>query len=130
MKRSAVGILAVVALAGCQRAGDAPPGPGAGADSRYLGVGVYSPGRMWAQIERPQGQLAAGAATLRDDEQVIVVVDSKTGEVRQCGNLSGFCVTNNPWAGTASPAPAALAKPAAAPVPEALGSAIGSYADR
>ncbi len=35
-----------------------------------------------------------------DDGQVIVVIDRQTGEVRQCGNRSGFCVAMNPWKGT------------------------------
>ncbi len=32
----------------------------------------------------------------------IVVIDSHTGEVRQCGDYSGFCVTMNPWTGQGS----------------------------
>ncbi len=38
----------------------------------------------------------AGKAGLADDEQVIVVVDSDTGEIRQCGALSGYCVGLRP----------------------------------
>jgi len=53
---------------------------------RYLGAAVYSPGRMWTQIARAGAPADAAAATLKDDEQVIVVVDSATGELRQCGN--------------------------------------------
>jgi hypothetical protein len=36
-------------------------------------------------------------AKLQDDEHVIVVMDSHTGEVRQCGDHSGHCVSMNPW---------------------------------
>ncbi|MEO6040308.1 MAG: hypothetical protein ABIP41_00215 [Croceibacterium sp.] len=44
------------------------------------------------------------AATIADDEHVIVVVDSITGEVRQCGDHSGYCVAMKPWSGGSSPA--------------------------
>ena len=39
------------------------------------------------------------AAKLQDDEHIIVVMDSHTGEVRQCGDHSGYCVAMNPWSG-------------------------------
>jgi hypothetical protein len=42
------------------------------------------------------------AAKLEDDEHIIVVMDSHTGEVRQCGDHSGYCVAMNPWAGDGS----------------------------
>jgi hypothetical protein len=38
---------------------------------------------------------------LADDEHVIVVLDSHTGEVRQCGDHTGFCVAMNPWSADA-----------------------------
>lgn len=54
-------------------------------------------------------------AKLQDDEHVIVVIDSHTGEVRQCGDHSGYCVSMNPWGGQASGAmlPVKLSKHAA-----------------
>ena len=52
----------------------------------------------------------AAAANLGDDDHVIVVVDSRTGEIRQCGNYSGHCIGMNPWAGP-------LGQGQAAPVP-------------
>jgi hypothetical protein len=52
----------------------------------------------------------AAAANLGDDSHVIVVVDSRTGEIRQCGNYSGHCIGMNPWAGP-------LGQGQAAPVP-------------
>ncbi|MEO6360922.1 MAG: hypothetical protein ABIO43_10160 [Sphingomicrobium sp.] len=54
-------------------------------------------------------------AKLEDDENVIVVIDSQTGEVRQCGDHSGFCVTMTPWAaqGPRTAAPVKLKKHAA-----------------
>jgi hypothetical protein len=36
-------------------------------------------------------------ANVDDDDKIIVVIDSHTGEIRQCGNLSGFCIGMNPW---------------------------------
>jgi len=54
------------------------------------------------------------AAKLADDEHVIVVLDSHTGEIRQCGDHSGFCVAMNPWTSTAAAsAPVKLVKHAA-----------------
>jgi hypothetical protein len=55
------------------------------------------------------------AARIADDEHVIVVVDSHTGEVRQCGDYSGACIAMNPWARNGSPnaAPIRLTKHAA-----------------
>jgi hypothetical protein len=53
---------------------------------------------MWARIANADAPKSPAAARLKDDEQVIVVVDTKTGEVRRCGNLSGCCVGMNPWA--------------------------------
>jgi hypothetical protein len=32
-----------------------------------------------------------------DDQAIIVVEDSRTGEVRACGDLTGYCVGMNPW---------------------------------
>jgi hypothetical protein len=108
MSRSfAIAAVGLFALAGCQK--PAPEG-GAGTHDRYLGVGVYAPGPMWGQIARSGAPADAAAATLKDDEQVIVVVDSKTGEVRQCGNLSGFCIEMNPWSSAAPPTPIAVLK--------------------
>ncbi len=91
-----IGLLFLTAcLAGC--GGPASDGPGHQQGGRYAGIGLYSPGDMWQRLavaERPGDNTAAN---LRDDEVVIVVVDSRTGEVRQCGNLSGYCIGSNPW---------------------------------
>lgn len=52
--------------------------------------------------------------TIADDEHVIVVIDSQTGEIRRCGDYSGVCVRSNPWAKPmVSDAPVALVKHAA-----------------
>ena len=80
---------------------------------RYLGIGTYPAGQFWKQIVRQDPPKDSQAATLADDEQIIAIVDARTGEVRQCGNLSGYCVSSNPWKAAAAPAPTALAKHAA-----------------
>ena len=66
---------------------------------RYAGIGLYSPGEMWQRMVAAERPRDAATATLRDDEAVIVVVDSHTGEVRQCGNHTGYCISMQPWAG-------------------------------
>lgn len=88
-------LLLTACLAACGR----EPGPGPRHGGRYLGIGIYSPGAMWQRLAGAAGAQDGSAATLRDDEQVIVVVDSRTGEIRQCGNLSGHCIRMNPWSG-------------------------------
>ena len=88
-------LFAAVALSGCQgwvwqpRAPDSQRG-------RYAGVGIFAPGPGWRRQAGGQAQTPA-AAGLMDDEAVIVLVDSRTGEVRSCGDLSGYCVGMNPW---------------------------------
>lgn len=82
----------------------------AAAHGRYLGVGTYPAGHLWPYLAGAPEPADKAKARLADDEHVIVVVDSQTGEVRQCGDMSGYCVTLNPWRAPAEPAPAALAK--------------------
>lgn len=67
-------------------------------EGRYQGVGVYAAGTGWARVTVPPRADGSSAATVADDDHVIVVSDSQTGEVRQCGDLSGYCITLNPWA--------------------------------
>jgi hypothetical protein len=93
--------LTAVSLAGCNSGADSSYGPHRG--GRYQGVGIYTPGALW-QAQAGAGRPAdAAAATLADDEHVIVVVDSQTGEMRQCGDLSGRCIASNPWTGPPAP---------------------------
>jgi hypothetical protein len=68
---------------------------------RYSGIGVFDAGRLWAQMRGAPKPADDASATLADDEHVIVVLDSQTGEVRQCGDHSGYCVSMKPWAGGA-----------------------------
>jgi len=103
-----------LALCACQKPGEKDPGPGSGARGRYVGVGMYPATALWAHLTATAPTDPA-AARLDDDEQVIVVMDSATGELRQCGNLSGHCIGFNPWGRPlpeAQVAPAKLLKPA------------------
>lgn len=77
------------------------------AHGRFAGIGIYSIDRMWSQIAGADASKSPAASRLKDDRQVIVVVDTRTGEVRQCGNMSGFCVGMNPWAKSLSAAQSA-----------------------
>lgn len=87
-------------LAGCHRM---PDGVGnRGPRGRFAGIGIYDAGRVWRQMATQEAKDPA-LAKLADDEHIIVVIDSRTGEVRQCGDHSGQCVTMNPWTGSAVP---------------------------
>jgi len=121
-----LGAVTCLSLAGCSR----PAETGSSHhDGRYVGVGLYAAGRMWSQMAPANPPKDSAASRLDDDEQVIVVVDTRTGEVRQCGALSGYCVGMNPWtrplaASQSAPIPLAkhardLDQMAAAPSPDA-----------
>lgn len=106
-------VLLGFALSGCQRSdgeyGDSPRTQG-----HYAGIGTFDAGRMWSQAAGVAASKDPAAAKLSDDEHVIVVVDTRTGEVRQCGDHSGLCVAMNPWSGAAGlTAPIKLEKHAA-----------------
>jgi hypothetical protein len=104
-------VIAALCLAGCKKTTEPAAGEAAGPHGRYVGVGIYGAGSMWAKMvlanqpkdpRTPQAG-SAGPAGLLDDEHVIVVVDSKTGEIRQCGDLSGYCIGMNPWSKPLTP---------------------------
>jgi hypothetical protein len=108
-------LIVLVTLAGlqsgCSRPQSSPPDTRHG---RYSGIGIYPAGQGWWKLAEAAPPASGGEvrARLADDEQVIVVVDSQTGEVRQCGNLSGHCIGMSPWArelGAAQTAPVGLA---------------------
>ena len=114
--RAMLGLLAVtgLTLGGCQKTSEAGPTMVSSSRGRFVAVGTYAPGQVWAHLARPKPAEAADPAVARldDDEQIIVVMDSATGELRQCGNLSGHCLAFNPWSKDASNqgAPATLLK--------------------
>ena len=95
--------LVALALCGCKK----NPSTEATADwsglfsskphGRYAGVGIYSPGTAWAKMISAARSKDAPTAQLVDDGAVIVMVDSATGEVRGCGDMTGYCVGMNPW---------------------------------
>ena len=111
-----VAVMAACVLSGCGSAEDGVFQRRARrARARYSGIGMYAAGRLWSQMAGVQAPTDPAAARLEDDEQIIVVVDSHTGEVRRCGDYSGVCVSMNPWAdqGTRTAAPVKLTKHAA-----------------
>ena len=99
-------LLLTCALAGCDQQNASSAGPKS--PGRYAGIGTFDAGRLWQEMKGAPKSQDKSAANLADDEHVIVVLDSHTGEIRECGDHTGFCVAMNPWA--------AGAKPAAAPV--------------
>ena len=93
-------VLAATSVCGC---GQQPDAASSGRHGRYLGIGTYSPGQLWARMAQSGKPHDAAAATVADDEHIIVVVDSQTGEVRECGDYSGRCVSMNPWTRAIAP---------------------------
>ena len=102
-------LILAACVSGC---GQTPAyGPTEHHGGRYLGIGVYPVSDLWQHLAASHGGTDPHAARLEDDTQVIVVVDSNSGEIRQCGNMSGHCIGMNPWAAALGPgqaAPAAL----------------------
>jgi len=75
-----------------------------GPSGRYAGVGIYPADRTWTKMSAADKPSDKARSTISDDQVVIVVVDSDTGELRQCGNMSGYCIGMNPWSGPLSKA--------------------------
>ena len=101
--------IASLGLAACS--GPVSTASSSGGHGRYSSAGLYPAGKMWRQLAGAPTTSAPAQAKLADDEQIIVVLDSQTGELRQCGNLSGFCVGMNPWSKpVGASAPLAVAK--------------------
>jgi hypothetical protein len=104
----ATAALALTALAACngQPSRGAENSEGRG---RYAGVGIYSATPKWMRLVTGETAKSPDSARPVDDQVIIVVTDSHTGELRACGDLSGYCVGMNPWA-------AGLARSQIAPV--------------
>jgi hypothetical protein len=107
MRRSLLALSTPLFLAAC---GSAPEHGDASHGGRYLGIGVFSVGELWSKMAGGRAAPDAASATIEDDEHVIVVVDSKTGEIRECGDLSGRCISMNPWTSASGEAPVRLTK--------------------
>jgi hypothetical protein len=101
--------LAVAALAAMLLLGGCHRGPGGGGSlrparhGRFAGIGVFDAGPLWSRMTVAKPSANSQAATTADDEHVIVVVDTDTGEVRECGDLSGTCAAFNPWTRAIAP---------------------------
>ncbi len=94
LKRAVMSAAAVAILGGCNAP---PPNASEAIHGRYTGIGTYSPGALWSKIGSPRSAENPQMATTADDEHIIVVVDSQSGEVRECGDYSGICVSLQPW---------------------------------
>ena len=96
---------ALTLLAGC---GGSPASPWAlgdfGRHGRYVGVGIYGPGRQWTRMVAAQQPVGETAARPIDDQAIIVMSDTDTGELRACGDLTGYCIGMNPWKRPLTPA--------------------------
>ncbi len=97
---------AALGLAGCRLRAD--EASNAAHHGRYVGVGIYQPQQGWTDLAGAQPTGDGPDALTVDDEAVIVVTDSDTGEVGTCGDLSGYCIGMNPWS---RPLPASQAAP-------------------
>jgi len=97
-RASVIATACCVFVSGCNRSPEAAAS-GSRSPGRFAGIGVFDAGRLWAEMKGSPSQADVAAARLEDDEHVIVVLDSHTGETRQCGDHTGFCVSMNPWTG-------------------------------
>lgn len=103
MRGSVFGIMMMgLILSGCEGGGELA-GPGPKPSGRYTGIGTYPAGQLWGQMAGIKPPDDPASARIGDDEQIIVTIDSHSGEVRQCGDRSGHCVAINPWRGTNAP---------------------------
>lgn len=64
---------------------------------RYVGIGIYNPNAQWTQMVGADAPKETPAARTIDDQAIIVVEDSETGDIRACGDLTGYCIGMNPW---------------------------------
>jgi hypothetical protein len=63
----------------------------------YQDVGLYSPSPQWTRLAANQQEKDPDAAKPIDDQIIVVVEDSRSGEVRACGDLTSYCIGMNPW---------------------------------
>jgi hypothetical protein len=105
MKSSfALVLVALLPLGGCGPHTSEGGGRQSLRHGRYAGIGVFDAGTLWSRMAAPKQAGSQQAATTADDEHIIVVVDTDTGEVRECGDLSGYCASLNPWTSAIAPA--------------------------
>ncbi|MDQ2859777.1 MAG: hypothetical protein M3T55_03425 [Pseudomonadota bacterium] len=91
------GALAIgaVCLGACNKPAEGPEG--AVHHGRYVGIGIYAPGIPWTKMVAADAPKVVPAARTIDDQAIIVVVDSDTGDIRGCGDMTGYCIGMNPW---------------------------------
>lgn len=106
MNRRALSSAALLLLiGGCQGEGSMSS---RSKNGRYQGIGVATPGAGWTTAADAPKPGKSDAATLSDDDYVVFITDTQTGEVRECGDRSGFCIKLQPWAKPTPQAPISL----------------------
>ena len=90
-------LIAGLALSSCNLPAASADGDQANHHGRYAGVGLYGPSKQWTRLIANQQTKDPQAARPIDDQVIIVVQDTATGEVRACGDLTGYCIGMNPW---------------------------------
>jgi len=92
-----IALTVLTALAGCHRGAWSGDDAGHGGRGHFAGVGIYQPNLNWTQLAEAPTTNSQSAAKRVDDQAIVVVVDTNSGEIRACGDLSGYCVAQNPW---------------------------------
>ncbi len=92
-------VIAGASLGGCKPAYNAMADGLPWGSSHYSSVGIYAPGESWRQLVTAEAAKPppADRAEHADDQALIVVQDSRTGDIRVCGDMTGYCVGMNPW---------------------------------
>lgn len=90
-------LTAALGVGACQKAAAPADTTLAAHHGRYVGIGIYTPGTPWTKLVAAGTPPDTPAARAIDDQAIIVVTDSDTGEIRACGDLTGYCVGMNPW---------------------------------
>ena len=96
-------VMAGLAASGCHKADNAEPMLAGdwslfgGHHGRFVGLGIYSPNDQWTKIADSAQTGDGPKARPIDDQAIYVVIDSATGELRACGDLTGYCIGMNPW---------------------------------
>ena len=95
MKLLVFGAATIIAasLCGCSKPHSESPAH----HGRYVGIGIYNPNTQWTKMVGADAPKVTPAARTIDDQAIIVVEDSDTGEIRACGDLTGYCIGMNPW---------------------------------
>lgn len=97
MKLLPTGATAMIAISLCGCYDGKPSLQNASHHGRYVGIGIYTPEEQWTKMVGADAQKSTDAARTLDDQAIIVVEDSETGEIRACGDLTGYCIGTNPW---------------------------------